>query len=64
MKYVLKFFQLILKGAVSVACIGLVLTILFQLSFGRGTITHKGNQTQPASYTITQRYNKYITNTF
>ena len=63
MKYLLKFLQWILKTALGIACIGLVLTVLLHLAFGQGVITAKNSQTQPARYTVTERYNKYITNT-
>ena len=63
MKYVLKCLQLLLKVAIGSACIGIALVILASLFFGSGMISWNGNQTQPASYAVTQRYNKYITNT-
>ena len=62
-KYVLKFFQWILKAAIGIACIGLVLAVLSHLVLGKGIVAGNSGQSQPASYTITQRYNKYITNT-
>ena len=62
-RIVLKIFELLLKTAACVLCIGMIVVLLAYFTLGRGTVVKEGAQIPSVDYAIMDRYNNFINNT-